>query len=130
MTPMTTPDSTYWESRSRSNDGAPPQRLGAATQSPVLCSGGKTIFTSANGISGFVYWTTSIGGVHCCQYGPSPRGKLIVPFHPSNLPATSAFTRSSGLSLLAVLRASARSTTWEYPFSGPWIGSSLNSASD
>ena len=43
------------------------------------------IFASVNGISGFVYWRKSIGGVHCCQYGPSPREKLIVPFHPVEL---------------------------------------------
>ena len=75
--------------------------------------------TSANGISGFVYWVTSIGGVHCCQYGPSPRVKLIVPFQPSNLPASRALTRSSVLSLLAAFNASARRTTCEYPFSAP-----------
>ena len=39
--PMTTPDSTYWESRSASNDGPlPAQRFGAGIHSPVLRSVG------------------------------------------------------------------------------------------
>src|SRR5437879_12090832 len=127
---MTRPDSRYWEKRNASNAGARSrQRLGAAIQSPVLSSGGNTILTSVNAISGLVYWVTSIGGVHCCQYGPSPRVKLIVPFQPSNLPARSALTRSSVLSLLAAFRASAMRTTVEYPLRAPWHGSSLNSAS-
>ena len=54
----------------------------------------------------------SIGGVHCCQYGPSPRVKLMVPFQPVNLLARSAFTMSSGLSLFARLMASAISMIW------------------
>src|SRR5437870_5870940 len=112
---MTIPDSTYWERRSASNDGAlRPQRFGAAIQSPVLSSGGYTILTSGNDISGLVYWVTSIGGVHCCQYGPSPREKLIVPFQPSNFVARSALSNSSTWSLLAAFSASARRTTWAY----------------
>src|SRR5712691_5315137 len=107
---MTTPERTYCEKRSASNGGAPrPQRF-AGIQSPVLSSGGYTILTSVNGISTVVYWVTSIGGVHCCQYGPSPREKLIVPFQPSNLLARSALTRSSVLSLLAAFNASASRT--------------------
>jgi len=42
-----------------------------------------------------------MGGVHCCQYGPSPCEKLIVPFHPSNVLLRSALTRGSPVSLLA-----------------------------
>jgi hypothetical protein len=44
-----------------------PQRFGAITRSPVLSSGGKMIFTSANGCSGLVYWVNRRGGLHCCQ---------------------------------------------------------------
>src|SRR5256885_1058326 len=117
---MTRPDSRYWEKRNASNAGARSrQRLGAAIQSPVLSSGGNTILTSENGISGFVYWVTSIGGVHCCQYGPSPRVKLMVPFQPSNLLARSAFTSCSLLSLLAALIASASNSICAYALSAP-----------
>src|SRR5215813_8808779 len=80
QTPPPHSSSAGWPSRSACQF---PQRL-AGTQSPVLSSGGYTIFTSLNDCSGLVYWTTSIGGVHCCQYGPSPRVKLMGPFHPSN----------------------------------------------
>src|SRR5687768_4958268 len=109
---MTSPESTYCDSSVRSTR---PQRAGANTQSPVLNSGGKLIFTSGYGCSGFVYCTNNIGGVHCCQYGPSPRVKAIVPFQPSNLFARSALTTSSPLSLLAALTASAISITCVYP---------------
>src|SRR5262249_27031491 len=78
-------------------------------QSPVLKSGGNTILASLNDMSGFVYWVIIIGGVHCCQYGPSPRENVIVPFQPSNLLLTSALTMSSPLSLFAALIASASS---------------------
>src|SRR5439155_26234811 len=89
----------------------PPQRFGAINRSPVLNWGGKTIFASPKGISGFVYWRNSMGGVHCCQYGPSPCEKLIVPFQPSNVLLRSALTRGSPVSLLASLSASATSAT-------------------
>src|SRR5215470_12363570 len=107
---MTTPESTYCDSsvtsmversavRASALRAAAPlrrdptprraaggaQRPGPGTHSPVLNSGGKAIFASAKDCSGLVYCVMSMGGVHCCQYGPSPRVKLIVPFHPSNL---------------------------------------------
>src|SRR5262245_5688513 len=105
---MTTPARTHWAASTQSTGRPAPQRL-TGTQSPVLSSGGYTILASEKGISGLVYWVISIGGVHCCQYGPSPRVKVMVPFHPSNLFASSALTRSSPLSLLAALIASASS---------------------
>src|SRR5215470_3751574 len=56
------------------HDQAQPQQLllddhfpGPPTQSPVLNSGGNTILASENGMSARVYWTRSMGGVHCCQ---------------------------------------------------------------
>src|SRR5215469_205087 len=91
--------------------------FGGLTQSPVLNSAGATIFASANGCSTFVYWIISIGGDQCCQYGPSPRGNVMVPFQPSNLPVSSALTTSSTRSLLAMLTASAITSICAYEFS-------------
>ena len=59
------------------------------------------IFASVNACSGFAYCMNSIGGVHCCQYGPSPRVKLMVPFQPSNFVPSRALTMLSGASLFA-----------------------------
>src|SRR5262249_44100529 len=94
----------------------------------VFKSGGYTIFTSLKGWFGFVYCTMSIGGDHCCQYGPSPCVKVMVPFHPVNLLARSVFTMSGPFSLLAMLIASASSMSWALWLKAQYTGASLNSS--